>query len=293
MIRQWNEFMRRPEVQGRAAFLSDYDMRLTQALVEGVDVWLNTPRRPWEASGTSGMKVLANGGLNLSELDGWWAEAYAPDVGWAIGDGKDRGEDPAWDAAEATALYELLEREVIPSFYDRNQEGIPQSWVARMRASMARLTALFSSNRSVRQYTEEFYLPLASAYTRRAADGGKTGAQFVEWKRWINARWHDVRFENVAVDRRHGAYAYEVVVHLGSIVPGDVLVELYADPRGSEPLFRSAMTVDDGRASSPGVYRYRGVAPDGRPVDDYTPRVVPYFSDALVPLELPLIAWQK
>ena len=104
LIREWNDFIRRPEVQGRAAFLSDYDMRITQSLVEGVDVWLNTPRRPWEASGTSGMKVLANGGLNLSELDGWWAEAYAPDVGWAIGDGRNRADDPAWDAAEATTL---------------------------------------------------------------------------------------------------------------------------------------------------------------------------------------------
>ena len=118
-------------------------MRITQSLVEGVDVWLNTPRRPWEASGTSGMKVLANGGLNLSELDGWWAEAYAPDVGWAIGDGKNRGDDPAWDAAEATTLYEILERDVIPSFYDRDEEGIPHGWVTRIRESMARLTGHF------------------------------------------------------------------------------------------------------------------------------------------------------
>ena len=91
-------------------FLSDYDMLLTEHLVQGVDVWINTPRRPWEASGTSGMKVLVNGGINLSELDGWWAEAYTPEVGWAIGDGQEHGDDPAWDAAEAEALYDLLER---------------------------------------------------------------------------------------------------------------------------------------------------------------------------------------
>jgi glycogen phosphorylase len=293
MIRQWNEFMRRSEVHGRAAFLSDYDMRLTQILVEGVDVWLNTPRRPWEASGTSGMKVLANGGLNLSELDGWWSEAYAPDVGWAIGDGKDRGDDPAWDAAEATALYELLERDVIPSFYDRDGEGIPRGWVARIRESMARLTGAFSANRSLRQYTEEYYLPLASAYVRRAADGGRAAVEFVEWKRSIASHWHEVRFGDVAIAQRHGAYEYKVVVHLGGVSPEDVQVQLYADPRGLEQPFRRAMTVDAANSPSPAVYRYSGVAPADRPADDYTPRVVPCFRDALVPLELPLIAWQK
>ena len=110
MIRQWIEFSRRPEVQSRVVFLSDYDVLMAEHLVQGVDVWVNTPRRPWEASGTSGMKVLVNGGLNLSELDGWWAEAYSPEVGWAIGDGREHGDDPAWDAAEAEALYRLLEQ---------------------------------------------------------------------------------------------------------------------------------------------------------------------------------------
>src|SRR5271157_1530972 len=107
------------------------DMRLTEQLVQGADVWLNTPRRPWEASGTSGMKVLVNGGINLSELDGWWAEAYTPEVGWALGDGQEHGDDPAWDAAEADTLYDLLEREVIPEFSARDQSGIPTAWVAR------------------------------------------------------------------------------------------------------------------------------------------------------------------
>ena len=140
MIQQWIRFIRTPEARPHAIFLSDYDMHLTERLVQGVDVWLNTPRRPWEASGTSGMKVLVNGGINLSELDGWWAEAYTPEVGWALGDGQEHGDDPAWDAAEAEALYDLLEREVIPEFYARDEQGIPTAWVARMRESMARLT---------------------------------------------------------------------------------------------------------------------------------------------------------
>jgi glycogen phosphorylase len=120
-------------VQPHVVYLSDYDMLLAERLLQGVDVWINTPRRPWEASGTSGMKVLVNGGLNLSELDGWWAEAYTPEVGWALGDGKEHGDDPNVDAAEASELYDLLERQVVPEFYARDQNGIPAAWVARIR----------------------------------------------------------------------------------------------------------------------------------------------------------------
>ena len=124
-------------MRGRVVFLSDYDMQMAQELVQGMDLWINTPRRPWEACGTSGMKVLANGGLNISELDGWWAEAYVPEVGWAIGDGKEHGEDPAWDAAEVEQLYTLLEQQVVPEFYDRDTQGLPPSWLERIRESMA------------------------------------------------------------------------------------------------------------------------------------------------------------
>ena len=175
LIQQWTHFIQRPEARPHVVFLSDYDMLLTEHLVQGVDVWLNTPRRPWEASGTSGMKVLVNGGINLSELDGWWAEAYTPEVGWAIGDGQEHGDDPAWDAAEAEALYNLLEREVIPEFYTRDESGIPTAWVKRMRESMARLTPRFSANRTVREYTEQHYLPAATAYRERAAEQRRSG----------------------------------------------------------------------------------------------------------------------
>ena len=125
LIKKWKDFIRRPEVRSRVAFLSDYDMMLAQHMVHGIDLWINTPRRPWEACGTSGMKVLVNGGLNLSELDGWWAEAYSPEVGWAIGDGREHGDDPAWDRTEAEALYAALENEVVPEFYERNEKGLP------------------------------------------------------------------------------------------------------------------------------------------------------------------------
>jgi starch phosphorylase len=140
MIREWVRFIRRPDVRAHAVFLADYDVLLTERLVRGVDVWINTPRRPWEACGTSGMKVLVNGGINVSELDGWWAEAYAPGLGWALGDGQSHGEDGAWDAPEANCLYDLLEQEVVPQFYARDAQGIPRAWVQRVRDSMAELT---------------------------------------------------------------------------------------------------------------------------------------------------------
>ncbi len=166
MIQEWTRFIRSPEVRPHAVFLPDYDMLLSAHLVQGVDLWINTPRRPWEASGTSGMKVLVNGGINLSELDGWWAEAYSPEIGWALGDGCEHGEDPAWDAAEADALYNLLEREVIPEFYARDGQSIPTRWVERMRKSMASLTPRFSADRTVREYTEQHYVPGAAAISR-------------------------------------------------------------------------------------------------------------------------------
>lgn len=133
LIQEWIHFARQTNARSHVIFLSDYDMHLTEQLVQGVDVWLNTPRRPWEACGTSGMKVLVNGGINLSELDGWWAEAYTPEVGWALGDGQEHGDDPARDAVEAEALYNILEHEVIPEFYTRDEQGVPTAWVARMR----------------------------------------------------------------------------------------------------------------------------------------------------------------
>ncbi|WP_455379794.1 alpha-glucan family phosphorylase, partial [Acidihalobacter prosperus] len=131
MIKEWSEFIARPELSGQIVFVEDYDMAIAATLVQGVDVWINTPRRPWEASGTSGMKVLVNGGLNLSELDGWWSEAYAPEIGWAIGDRLEHDENDAWDATEASELYRLLEEEIIPLFYTRDHAGIPVDWVAR------------------------------------------------------------------------------------------------------------------------------------------------------------------
>ena len=187
MVKQWIEFTRRRDVARSVVFLADYDMLLAEQLVQGVDVWINTPRRPWEACGTSGMKVLVNGGLNLSELDGWWAEAYEPGLGWALGDGREHGDDPAWDAAEADELYRLLEDQVVAAFYTRAPDGVPTAWTACMRGSMSTLTPRFSATRAVRDYTEGAYLPAAARSRARAVDGGAAGARLAAWQRTLAA----------------------------------------------------------------------------------------------------------
>ena len=140
------------------------------------------------------MKVLVNGGLNISELDGWWAEAYAPEVGWALGDGREHGEDPAWDAVEAEALYTLLEQQIVPQFYERNDAGISTKWVERMRDSMARLTPAYSAHRTVREYTENHYLPAAAAFAARTDQHGKLGAEVSTWQRKLADQWRAISF---------------------------------------------------------------------------------------------------
>ena len=294
LIREWSHFIRHPEVRPHVIFLSDYDMLLTGHLVQGVDVWINTPRRPWEACGTSGMKVLVNGGINLSELDGWWAEAYTPEVGWALGDGQEHGDDPAWDVVEAEALYDLLEHEVIPEFYARNQQGIPAAWVARMRESMARLTPQFSANRAVREYTEHHYIPAAAAFRERAADKGAVGAQVIDWQHTLEQKWAALRFGEMKVVSDAEKHTFEVEVFLGSLDPNSVQVELYADGvNGGEPE-RQAMTRGRGQplTEANGTIYHAQVSAT-RPATDYTARVIPQHAGVAVPLEAARILWQR
>jgi starch phosphorylase len=292
LIQKWIQFIRRPEVRPHAIFLSDYDMQLTERLVQGVDVWINTPRRPWEACGTSGMKVLVNGGLNLSELDGWWAEAYMPDLGWAIGDGQEHGNDPAWEAAEAEALYDRLEREVIPEFYNRNEKGIPTAWVARMRESMAKLTPQFSANRTVCEYTEKHYLPAAAACLSRVNNKGSIGQGLVGWEQGLEQKWNTLHFGEVKVNTNGNQHAFEVQVHCGDLDPNAVRVELYADVNGKPP-FRQEMKRGQQLVGAANSYDYSATVSAGRPATDYTARVIPHYDCAAIPLEEANIRWQR
>ena len=242
LIQEWVQFTRQTEARLHVIFLSDYDMQLTKQLVQGVDVWINTPRRPWEACGTSGMKVLVNGGLNVSELDGWWAEAYSPEVGWALGDGQEHGDDPAWDAIEANALYNLLEQEVIPTFYTRDDSGIPTAWVKQMRESMAQLTPRFSAGRAVQTYTERYYLPAATAYRDRTASNGAVGQQIVAWQHSLEQQWNTLRFGDMKVVSNSDTHTFTVEVAFGTLDPAKVQVELYAN--GGDETDRKMMACD-------------------------------------------------
>jgi starch phosphorylase len=300
LIRRWVEFIKQWNMEKHAIFLSDYDMLLAEHLVHGVDVWLNTPQRPWEASGTSGMKVLVNGGLNLSELDGWWVEAYRPDVGWALGDGKEHGGDPAWDNYEAETLFAILEQQVIPAYYQRNAAGIPVGWVDKIRQSMATLTPFFSANRTVREYTEKFYLPGAQAYADRAGDNGALGQRIVHWKRAIELGWPRIHFGAVNVypdkDPATGIdyHRFEVQLYLDDISPDMLLVELYADSIDGGPSIRQKLDLQS-PASPPGggMTVFGGRVAATRSVADYTARVMPHLAGALVPLETAQILWQR
>jgi starch phosphorylase len=272
LIQAWTQFIERSDGTVPVFFLADYDMRLAEHLVQGVDVWINTPQRPWEASGTSGMKVLVNGGINVSELDGWWAEAYAPEVGWALGDGHEHGDDPAWDAVEAGALYDLLERQVIPEFFARTDQGIPTAWVARMRESMARLTPTYSASRTVREYTEQHYLPAALAYLAHVADNGAAIRKQIDGQNALAQRLSALRFGAVTVETVGAEHRIAAQVFLKGIPPDMVRVELYADADEAGGPLEKEMTVTVQPTN--GSYLYRATVSSARPATDYTPRIV-------------------
>jgi starch phosphorylase len=233
--------------------------------------------------------------LNLSELDGWWAEAYSPEVGWAIGDGREHGDDPAWDATDAESLYAVLEKEVIPEFYARDEDGIPRGWVARMRESMARLTPTFSANRAVRQYTEEHYLSAAAAFRQRAENRGSVGADLVAWQDKLAKHWTALRFGATSVERQGERYLFHVQVFLDDIDPDAVRVELYADApndKDSDPI-TNAMNRGEPLVGAANAFTYNASVQTSRPIADYTPRLVPQHPGASVPLEAPFILWHS
>lgn len=293
LIRQWTHFIRSTKARRHAIFLADYDMLLTERLVQGVDLWLNTPRRPWEACGTSGMKALVNGAINLSELDGWWAEAYTPEVGWALGDGREHTDDPAWDAKEADALYSLLEREVVPQFYEHDPNGVPRAWVSRMRLSMALLTPQYSSARTVREYVQRHYLPAAAGYRDRSCAKGEKARQIAEWLGAIEREWPGLSFGPIRVDTRAGQHRFEILLNLGKLEPHSLRVELYADALDGGTPERHPAVLMRALADSPDSHLYTADIPATRPAEHYTPRVLPHRDGVQVPLESPRILWQR
>lgn len=293
MIREWIDFIRRPEIRSHVVFLEDYDIALAQQLVQGVDIWINTPRRPWEACGTSGMKVLANGGLNLSELDGWWAEACSNDVGWSLGDGKEHDADPAWDAVEAEQLYQRLKNEIIPLFYQRDEQGLPREWLQRIRNSMTQLAPQFSSNRMVREYVEQLYHPAATAYEKRGAQQGQMAKQLHDWHNALKQHWEQIHFGNVNADKTEDGWSFQVQLYLGEILPDHISVELYVDASTTDKPLVIRCQRGEMITGAVNGYCYQADIKTTQPATDFTPRVIPYHPEVQVPGEIALITWQR
>ncbi|MGH8762896.1 MAG: DUF3417 domain-containing protein, partial [Nitrosospira sp.] len=226
-------------------------------------------------------------------LDGWWAEAYMPELGWALGDGQEHGDDPAWDAIEAEALYNLLEYEVIPEFYNRDKQGIPVAWVTRMRKSMAQLTPRFSTNRVVREYTLQHYLPSATAYHERSADNGALGAQISNWRQDLEQKWSALRFGEMTVETDSEQHVFTIQVYFDDLDPDAVRVELYAQGIIENTPVRQEMQRLHQLVAASNGYAYEARVSAARPASDYTVRLMPHHDGVTVPLEAGKILWQR
>jgi glycogen phosphorylase len=292
MVTAWINLAAQPGYQRRVVFLEDYDIALAQELVQGVDVWINTPRRPWEACGTSGMKVLVNGGLNCSIRDGWWDEGYAPELGWAVGDIKG-GETRQVDEQDADSLYTLLEKEIVPEFYNRDSGGVPRAWLKRIRSSMAILTPQFAGGRMLRDYVETAYLPLAQLLRKRCHDRHAAAKALRGWAENLKRRWSGLHIGQPTANREGDRWHVSVPVFLGEISADQIHVELFADAHGDIPAEAIVLHKEQAIPGALNGHIYAGVMPASRGFDDYTVRVVPYHEDARLPAELPLIAWQR
>ena len=298
LIRQVVQLARRPEFRRRIVLLEDYDQVVARYMVEGVDVWLNTPRRPLEASGTSGMKAAFNGALNLSILDGWWDEAYTPNTGWAIGRGEEYADHGYQDRVEAGALCDLLENEVVPLFYRRGADGLPRGWIALMRSAMTALCPVFNTNRMVHQYVEG-YLRAEARRAHLEEDGFRRARSLAAWKEKVRKGWRDVRVSRVEVimpEQTRVGELFEVRawVSLGSLAPGDVAPQVYLGKlRESRDIIEPeiiAMTYR-GSASDEGVLFTAAFPCTSSGTHGLTVRVVPHHEDLGHPHETGLIVW--
>lgn len=263
LIRQIVQVSHQERFRHRIVFIEDYDMEVARHLVQGVDVWLNTPLRPMEASGTSGMKVAFNGGLNLSVLDGWWVEGYQGNNGWAIGKGEVYEDTEYQDQVESRATYDLLEKEVVPGYYERGSDGVPRSWVAVMKASLQTLCPVFSTDRMVQDYAERSYLPSFAQWSRLVADDLALARNLARWKQEILAAWPQVRIIEATADVSDAVTVGCTIpvlarVFLGSVLPDDVAVEAYYGVLDSTGNIQGGETIalEKSGEAADGVYRY-------------------------------------
>ncbi|HOA75907.1 MAG TPA: alpha-glucan family phosphorylase [Phycisphaerae bacterium] len=300
LIKRIVQFAKQPHLRNRIVFIEDYDMTVARLLVEGVDVWLNTPIKLHEASGTSGMKVTPNGGLNMSILDGWWPEGYDGTNGWAIGDRRIYGNQDYQDFMESESIYDLLEKEVIPRFYDRGSDGLPRRWIQMMKASMRTCCPMFSAHRMVREYTERFYLPAARRWNRFVEDGYKITKSVADWRHKLQEKWDEVQIEGVYAEIPKEPQVgqnlpVKAEIRLGSISPEEVSVELYygpLDPRGAITTGASVPLKCDGSNGTPGVYKFSGALPcEYSGQYGYALRIVPHHPEMAARYNVGLVRW--
>jgi len=299
LIQETYNYIHHEGGRARMVFLEDYDMEVARALVQGVDVWLNNPRRPMEASGTSGMKVVPNGGLNLSILDGWWAEGYKPGLGWAIGDDNEYDDHGHQDWLDSRSLYQLIEQELAPIFYNRGESGIPTAWVEMMKRSMREHAPRFSTSRMVREYTTRFYVPASDAYNRLSSDGLVRARAALDWRSRVQAAWKDVKFVGISDTAKTMTPVgtdFEIVanVNLGSLKPEEVRVQALVGSVGANRelthLTVHDLVIADGKGPE---YRYQ-IEVNCREAGHrgYVLRIVPHHEDVRVASELALVVWQ-
>ncbi len=240
LIRQIVHFGRKPRLRSHIVFMENYDMHLARYMLQGVDVWLNTPRRPLEASGTSGMKASANGVINLSILDGWWCEAFESNsnVGWAIGHGEEYEDTEYQDDIEADSLYDLLEKEVVPLFYDRGSDNLPRGWIKYMKENMHEICPQFNTNRMVKEYTKKAYAPCMERHNFMSLEDCEEAKIFTDWKQYVRRVWKDVRITNIDCSSCDNAKVGEEIViqaaiNMAGLTPEDVVVQIVHGPLDS------------------------------------------------------------
>ncbi len=313
IIRQIIHFIDRYDVRRRIVFLEDYDIDVARFLVRGVDVWLNTPRPPMEASGTSGMKAAFNGALNISTLDGWWYEGYRPEAGWVIGAGEKYGNLNYQDIVESQAIYNILENEVVPLFYTRSADNLPRAWIQRVKNSMKWVTPYFNTDRMLAEYTEKFYKPAAEKWNYFTADAMAKVRALSAWKDNLRTAWHELAIKDVQVQLSNGQgnqplnlkqahlkvgskLNVRALIELHKIGPDDVSIELYHGPLDASGKIEdgSAIKMDYKEpAGQDGEHWFAGsmlCTTTGR--QGISVRVLPTHDDLVNPRELGLILWE-
>jgi starch phosphorylase len=301
LIQDIVSFTKDESLRKRIVFIENYDMNIARYMVEGCDVWLNNPRRPLEASGTSGMKIIANGGLNFSVLDGWWDEAYNYELGWKIGHGEEYENLDYQDEVESSMLYETLENEIVPQFYERGDDKLPRKWLKMMKNSMKTLAPIFNTHRMVRQYATKFYLPAHNNRRMLMANNWLEAKNFMTWKNNIVSNWNAIKFIKVESEHQNGevkigsSYKISADIDMPNLTPEDVEVQIYYGKVDDQNIaFANSfmeMTCLTKKSTS-GKYKYEGVIDCSKTGQfGYTLRILPKHPLLTNKFELGLIKW--